>query len=293
MKSRHRGGTASAFNWAKRTSFEVDGVSRTAAKCIMLVLSDYVDERWSTYAGQRRVGEESETSERVVRRFLAAAELAGYLCRERRAEGPGSGRGGPEARVYLHVDGSRELCPCECDQAANLAAGLDDQPANGATTNRPNRLDQPAKSVPIGKGAPLSMNPEEDPKENPAIDPLLGFPDFWEQYPKRNGKREGRGKAEQVWRRLSYEERKAAWRGACHYGRACDSGLTIAADAFRWLRDRRWEDWQDPAIPSTSGPRRGMTSALSEAGADELLRQYGQPNGGPPPVAGRALPSAT
>ena len=83
----------------------------------------------------------------------------------------------------------------------------------------------------------------------PPLDPLRGFEEFWNVYPKRDGKRLGRGKVEVFWRRLSLEDRFAAFRGAKNYGSACDSGLTRAKDAERWVRDRLWVDWQDPAVP--------------------------------------------
>jgi hypothetical protein len=84
----------------------------------------------------------------------------------------------------------------------------------------------------------------------PPLDPLRGFEDFWNAYPKRNGKRLGRGKCEIIWRRLSLDDRRAAWRGAKHYDAAVVSGLQLSAkDAERWLRDHLWTDWQDPATP--------------------------------------------
>lgn len=219
----------------------------------------------------------------AVRGLLKELEDAGYI--ERRKE---RGAGGKFEWVQVIYE-NPQVTPCGGSPRTDNQRAVDRPLVDHALDLAPITS---TDEVPMEQLVPDDLKPNVD-DIDPSKDPLLGFPEFWEQYPKRNGKREGRGKAEQVWRRLSYEERKAAWRGARHYGSACDSGLTIAADAFRWLRDRRWEDWQDPAQPSTVGPRRGMTSALTEAGADELLRQYGAPNGGPPPVAGRALPSAT
>lgn len=60
----------------------------------------------------------------------------------------------------------------------------------------------------------------------------------------------------------------------------------------RKLREK-YEQLRLAAMASPASRKHGMTNALSEAGADELLRQYGAgANGGPPPAAGRALPSA-
>lgn len=73
------------------------------------------------------------------------------------------------------------------------------------------------------------------------------FEQFWISYPKRNGKRLGKNKAQAQWKRLSDEEKQSALAAASHYASACDRDLTIAKDAFRWLRDREFEDWQTPA----------------------------------------------
>lgn len=75
-------------------------------------------------------------------------------------------------------------------------------------------------------------------------DRLYGFDFFWETYPKRNGRRIGRGLCEKRWVKLSLGERRDAYRGALNYAKDCDLGLTIAKDPDRWLRDRLWQDWQ-------------------------------------------------
>ena len=93
------------------------------------------------------------------------------------------------------------------------------------------------------------------------LDPLRGFDKFWDAYPKRNGKRVGRQDAEKRWRPLSLDDRRAAWRGAVNYAQAVDRGLTIAKDAFRFLRDRSWEDWLDGPgeVDRGNGHRPGQT----------------------------------
>lgn len=165
--TRHRGGTASATRWVKETRFDVPGVSRTAAKAIMFAISDYVDERWSTFAGEKRLAAESDTSPRTVRRLLAGAEAAGLLCRTRQGE-QGAQRGGVEQRVYLHVDGARDLCPCADDQPAKLTgvdAGPTGQPDRGTgTTNRPATADQPASAGSKPRPAPSPTRTQGEPK---------------------------------------------------------------------------------------------------------------------------------
>ncbi len=105
------------------------------------------------------------------------------------------------------------------------------------------------------------------------VDPLVGFDHFWDAWPKRNGKKIAKGDAQKQWARLSYAEKKAAYRGALNYDLACKAGSQGAMDAFRWLRDRRWEDWQTP--PEMSAPAAAQTRAeRSRANTVEALAPY-------------------
>jgi hypothetical protein len=78
-------------------------------------------------------------------------------------------------------------------------------------------------------------------------DPMEGFSDFWNIYPKRNGKRLGRKITETKWAKLTPDEQALAMIGATHYAAAVASGVTIAKDPERFLRHQCWEDWQEPA----------------------------------------------
>lgn len=77
-----------------------------------------------------------------------------------------------------------------------------------------------------------------------------GFDEFWDAYPRRDGKKLEKAKAVAVWKRLTKPKRAKAMAGVVHYAKACNTGLTKAKDAFRWLRDGCWVDWQEPARPS-------------------------------------------
>lgn len=93
---------------------------------------------------------------------------------------------------------------------------------------------------------PLSTAVDE---RDPGPPPDDGFDVFWERWPRRNGKRIGKDKAQRSWARLSLPDRRAAYVGAGHYAAASDAGLAGAKDAFRWLQGREWDDWQTPAQP--------------------------------------------
>ena len=96
------------------------------------------------------------------------------------------------------------------------------------------------------------------------------FDFFWNLYPRRNGKRLGRGLAEARWLKMSAEDREAALAGVVHYLAACDGGLTLAKDCERWLRGRHWEDWQDPAEKSSADPMRRGTPTVSQLRREAL-----------------------
>lgn len=101
------------------------------------------------------------------------------------------------------------------------------------------------------------------------------FEHFWDAWPRRNGKKLARDKAERAWSRMTLDERRAAYIGAQYYAAASEAGLAGAMDAFRWLRDRAWPDWQEPATPSSrDGPSKAaQMSAAYGAAADEAERR--------------------
>lgn len=113
-----------------------------------------------------------------------------------------------------------------------------------------------------GEGAPAPS-----PSATPVSDPLAGFEEFWGTYPMRNGKRIGRGLCENRWRKLSQQDRTAAFVGATNYATACRRGLQIAKDPDRWLRDRLWEDWQDGPGAADHRKRDNNPSTLSTLNA--------------------------
>jgi hypothetical protein len=77
---------------------------------------------------------------------------------------------------------------------------------------------------------------------------MIGFDHFWQAYPRRNGRRLGKGLSEKRWVKMTLEDKRAAYRGAKNYAIDCDAGRNIAKDPDRWLRDRLWEDWQDQEV---------------------------------------------
>lgn len=132
-----------------------------------------------------------------------------------------------------------------------------------------NLAETPPTTVQEGKGKE-GIGEEGKTHTSPAPQDDSEFEAFWLSYPRRNGKRIGKDKAHSAWRRLNNETRRAATSGVVHYRKACDDGLTIAKDAHRWLRDREFFDWQEPAAAPSNGksaeinPYRDWTPRFAE-----------------------------
>lgn len=230
-------------------------------KATLSTLAEYAGDRdgtWSCYPSQQRLADETEQSVRTVRRQIDELVERGVIVSVQRNTGAGR-----TSNLYVFV----------------LDALLG--PAD-TVTGGPQRTPDAAH-----------RSPETDPSGHLVSDELLGelppegttsstvvdraeterqFDLFWNVYPKRNGKRLGRGDALTHFGRLTIDDRRAAYRGAVNYRAACDAGATIAADAFRWLRKRRFEDWQTPAsLPTVGGVKPNVTDR-NAANAAEALR---------------------
>lgn len=104
---------------------------------------------------------------------------------------------------------------------------------------------------------------------------VLAFERFWSVYPPRDGKRLGKAKAEGYWSKMTEAEHDEAIIGAGHLAAAIAAGGKFGPpDAERWLRDRRWTEWQEPAVPNGNGNghahRDKVAEALAHARANPL-----------------------
>jgi hypothetical protein len=89
-------------------------------------------------------------------------------------------------------------------------------------------------------------------------DPTDFKKDFWDRYPKRNGKRLGQKQAKDQWAKLTVEDRQRAVVAVGHYAAAADDPDVFCPikDPWRWLQQRLFDDWQEPAVPSSrDGPK--------------------------------------
>ena len=203
-------------------------------RMVLLTIADAANRDGEhAHPGVRAMCEGSLYSEPSVRRTLSRLVTDGWL--EVTAHGKG-GRGlATEYRVIMEPE---TLSPRQGFEDGNPIK----------RKQKPYQTEAETLSTPTT--APITQHKDQR-KTNVGTSITLsddhGFEDFWTAYPRRNGKRLGRRVTLSRWATLNLEDRRAAWRGAIHYGHACDSGLTIAKDPVRWVRDRCWEDWQSEA----------------------------------------------
>lgn len=223
-----------ALAWARTVT---TGTSNR--KLVLWVLADYADEAWSCYPGQKRIAAETELGERTVRRVLAELETAGLITRQERRRDDG----------YRTSD--RIVLQPGAISPANPAA--DPEPHRPTTTVSPaNPAGQESSGDPSVEveGARSESQPlllTEGQVAAATADST--FDRFWDAWPTRNGRKLGRRQARQKWDHLDTAQRTLALTGAVNYADASGRRLAGAMDAYRWLRDQLWDDWQAP-IPA-------------------------------------------
>lgn len=87
-----------------------------------------------------------------------------------------------------------------------------------------------------------------------------GFAQFWDTYPKRDGRRIGKGPALIQWRKIPAPDRPLVLVAVAHYAAERGGpGQLSPEDAERWLRSQRWAEFADPpdeeAITAANGRR--------------------------------------
>ncbi|MDE1904854.1 MAG: hypothetical protein KGH75_00200 [Rhodospirillales bacterium] len=213
------------------------------ARLVHLALADKANDHndYELWMHQSKIAEMARVSVTSVGRILRQMVADGYL--DKIEDGRGRGRS-TRYRLVMKSDQNGVFSPDEKRPSAPGKATI------CATEKTPSAQPVLSSSQEGTQGTQRAL------ATRGARD-LTGFDEFWKAYPRRNGRRLGRGKCVERWIRLTLDDRRAAWRGAVHYAHDVDAGLTIAKDPDRWLRDRCWEDWQDPpsAVGSTPGPR--------------------------------------
>lgn len=99
------------------------------------------------------------------------------------------------------------------------------------------------------------------------------FAEFWSLYPARDGRKLGKGKCQDRWRKLTPDDHEAAVAGAREYARERGGpGQVSPRDPERWLRDRDWTDFQPKGTtpPECSNDHAGRRDAALRAAAYHL-----------------------
>jgi hypothetical protein len=123
--------------------------------------------------------------------------------------------------------------------------------SNQPTVNQQSTSNQPqTRSIEVKNGLEGLKKKEPktlcDPPDH-AFDPIPFFETFWKSYPRRNGKKIGKGDALKKYKVLVKDEAAASEiQQACnHYALNCGE---LPKDAHRWLSADRWKEWITPDI---------------------------------------------
>jgi hypothetical protein len=236
-----------ALSWVFDES-ETDGATRL----VMIGIANHVDRRGDGWAYVDEVLRVARCSLNSYHRAVRAAVEMGELSVEVRQGGRLDMRGGHRPNLYVFPRMMAESCgtqPGEDTESCGTQPGEDrpTQPGEVGGTQPGEDTSTPLRNDPsMTRQGPIFAPPSFT--ELGVASSVEFFDDFWEAYPRRNGKRVGRALAAARWNPLTTAERAAVIVGAGHYGRAVAEGLTIAKDPARWLRDRCWVDWQEPAV---------------------------------------------
>lgn len=121
--------------------------------------------------------------------------------------------------------------------------------------------------------------PRSPPATNSDAD--LTFAQFWEGWPPRGGKKCLKADALTAWRRMKPAERELALAAEPNYAQACRNGTQGCQDAVRWLRGRRWFEFETPPDPATNGHRPAHGERSVNA-ITNMLNRHADPPPHPP-----------
>lgn len=238
---------------------------------VLLILGSHTDKAGWCRVKQETIADLLGVGRQAVSRQVVALTELGYVKAQR------TGRSS-RYRVVLDVP----------EQVANQAAmpheGASEESLipPGVASDAPSGV---ASDAPSGGGIYRTTSPNDVPQRRSTTrgEPLsaalpatsIDFLAFWSCWPARAGKKLDRRKAETEWARMTTSQRAAAVVGAGHLRDAIAAGGAFGPpDAWRWLRDMRWIDWQEPA-KVTLRPSAGASVGDRNVAA---LRRLHEPN---------------
>lgn len=206
------------------------------------VLWRHADRDYRAHPSRQRLAALMRCSKDSVDRAIRELVQVGALSVTRRS----SAQGNSSNDYTLHVQ------PFEQLSLAGVAAPM--RPGGRTDAEDPSRT-HAAQNESKDLNERIRARAQGAEKPNPLFD------QFWSIYPARHGRKIGKGEARLRWAKLSSDDQHLAIKAARNLAAAVAREETLAPDAFRWLRDRRFEDWAQPVATS----RRGLAAAQNIA----------------------------
>lgn len=197
--------------WAVRQK-----VGNATGKAILLMISNYADDRGECFPSQERLAEECECSVATVARWLLSFEAMGFLKRSKRY-----GDSGYRRSDVLIIDISQPVTELPSIKLDNSVSKLTHQ-SDGTYT-----INEPTKSLPNRVGE---------------------FDEFWSLYPNKVGKRLAKEKFLSALKRSSFQE---IMDGLKKYVAKKDDRFWC--NPATWLNQDRWAD--QPATKGSAPPQ--------------------------------------
>ncbi len=265
---------------------------------VLVMLTDRADASGLAYPRIATVAADVRRTERPTRRALDSLVDDGYVARFRL-------RSGGRLRGYLWRVLAPGVAAVDPETLPRFAAGVDlpdewrrpvplyrspTTASEGSSTGHTRPVvyrshatgqepptegtahgEDPNGSSPVSTGSAVEAY-------DPTRDPDYGFAEFWQAFPRRHGRRQGKQEALKRWRRLSLDDRRRAYRGAIAYAAHIDATDTLAMDASRFLLRRFFDDYLDEPVDAASASRDAGSSlsaldAAYRARADELREE--------------------
>ena len=93
-----------------------------------------------------------------------------------------------------------------------------------------------------------------------------GFSEFWDAYPRREGRKVGKAQALAQWQKLTHTDQRQALIAVRHYAAERGGpGQLSPEDAQRWLRHETWRAFVDPPEPSETTNSQSIAARIAAA----------------------------
>lgn len=210
---------------------------------VALAIADYANKNGIAYPSIETLSKKTRLCRRQVMRALTTLVKLGEL-EIRRRQGPNG--------VHLY-----KVTICHGD---NLPPGTNE--GDGGDI-----LDKQDVSQ-------MSPNPSGTDKE-PSLTVEHLFDRFWKNYPTRKGVKQHRAKAEKAFLKLTNLEQERVISAASRYRRHCDSTISYAVDAHRFINEGLSQDYLQPEgikAPSPSQSESQPNPTLTEKRINEIAR---------------------